>query len=345
MPRWSGTRGLWLGAALLLACGRAPSAPPSPLPVAAPVGPLCPLPLPPPPPEPPPEALPEQVTESGSGVGMSAAPIASQRHRTLKWSGPEDASIQWLVLGSSSIYGPLGKVIVSDLAATGARVGRLGVSGTGLSRRDHYDWLKVVQGLPLPERTLGAVVYLGVNDAQALVDPRAPGAAPPVQEAQPTASADEILFDPAQHLDGLEDAPARDRSNGKPRRKPRRKHAPPPPGAVAWRDAGWVVGYEERAVAFVDALCERGVERVVLLLPVDVRLPNLDRALHRVRAALVNAAVRSKCGVAVATAGDAPRFILGRTPLRRKDGYHMTVAGAQAIWSRVRPTVMAAVGR
>ena len=96
---------------------------------------------------------------------------------------------------------------------------------------------------------------------------------------------------------------------------------------------------------FVNRLCERGVPRVVLLLPVDVRHTKLDSALRRIRAAQVNGTLRSQCGVAVATAGDMPTFVDRGRKLRRPDGFHMTRAGAEVVWQRARPTVMAVVDR
>lgn len=270
---------------------------------------ICPAPPPPPPPERLPDAplgVPD-LPHAATPVALAYAP------QQVRWSGPEDARRQILVIGSSSIYGTLGAVIEADLAQGGDRVGRLGVSGTGLSRRDHYDWLDVARRLPVVERTQGVIVYLGVNDAQPLVDP---GAARSSQPAK--------------------------RKGGS---KLRRSAPTAAQGHVGWRAEGWQPAYEARVIEFVDVLCKRGAHRVVLLLPVDVRIPALERALRRVRTAQINAAVRSKCAVVVATAGDAPKFRSAKLRLRRPDGFHMTRSGAEVVWQRVRPSVLAAVSQ
>ena len=291
---------LFCAAVLPLSCGR-PAVTPTPQ--------TCPTPGPPPPAE-----VLANIAAAPPDLPGAVTPIVpAYAPQQVRWSGPEDAERQVLVIGSSSIFGALGKVIEADLAAGGDRVGRLGVSGTGLSRRDHYDWIDVARRLPVTERTRGVIVYLGVNDAQPLVDPNA--ARPP-------------------YLPQVEGGP-----------KMRRQASRLPGAGIPWRAAAWQPAYEARVIEFADVLCDRGVHAVVLLLPVDVRTAPLDRALRRVRAAQTNAAARSKCALAVATEGDAPKFGGANGRLRRPDGFHMTPAGAEVVWQRVRTTVLTAIAR
>lgn len=272
-----------------------------------------------------PEELPHALTETVDQPGAATEVALAYADKHLRWSGPIDAAHFALVIGSSSIYGALGKTIARELTAKGHRVVRLGVSGTGLSRRDRYDWLAVAGRLPVPNITACALVYLGVNDAQTMTVPRAGGV-------------------PVLNDDALGGGPLMARKVA--RRKRRHMAAPRAkgsasllPSAVSWRSPSWPSAYEDRVVEFVDLLCDRGVPKVMLLLPIDVRPKQLDAALRRVRAAQINAAARSKCGVAIATEGDAPRFFAQKTALRRPDGFHITRAGAQVVWHRIAAVV------
>jgi hypothetical protein len=105
---------------------------------------------------------------------------------------------------------------------------------------------------------------------------------------------------------------------------------------LAWSDRRWSDIYEGRVRRFIDRICARGAERVVLLLPVDVVGERLQRRLERVRVVQAQAAAASRCGVAVATGGDRGRFQAGGRARRRRDGFHMTEHGARVVWARVR---------
>jgi len=72
------------------------------------------------------------------------------------------------VIGSSSVGQSLGRVIARELEERGYQVSRKGVSSAGLSRPDHRDMQKLIEGLPISRRTAAVFVYLGVNDAQAM---------------------------------------------------------------------------------------------------------------------------------------------------------------------------------
>lgn len=108
---------------------------------------------------------------------------------------------------------------------------------------------------------------------------------------------------------------------------------------VSWRNPRWNELYEGRVRRFIDRLCARGAERVVMLLPVDVVRPRLQERLQRVRAAQARAAATSSCGTAVATRGDRGRFESGGAR-RRRDGFHMTPHGARMVWRRIREQVL-----
>ncbi len=313
---------------------------------------------------PPPESLPAAISEPATAPSGPAATLEYARAH-VRQAGPAAAEQGVLLIGSSSIVGELGRVAATELGDAGYRVTSLGVSGTGLSRRDHFDWLAVAQGLKIPANPAGAVVYLGVNDAQTLTEPwpGAPAADPeqPLDPGVVSASAD-APYDTIARMPGTR-GPAMVRAgprDGAKRKAGRRDGAPARParvgrrasgskagnlvGAVPWKSPLWAADYQARVGRFIDTLCERGVPRVVLLLPVDVRPKALDTALRRIRAAQTNAAASSRCGVAVATEGDRPHFEAQHEKLRLADGFHLTAAGARVVWERIEPALTRLLG-
>lgn len=99
----------------------------------------------------------------------------------------------------------------------------------------------------------------------------------------------------------------------------------------------WSKKYESRVRAFVEGLCANGVEKVVILLPVDVIPEKLEKRLVRVRA-LQAAATEGNCGTAISTSGDLEIFKTDRRKkksYRASDGVHPTGKGAEAIWKRI----------
>jgi hypothetical protein len=99
----------------------------------------------------------------------------------------------------------------------------------------------------------------------------------------------------------------------------------------------WSQKYESRVRDFVEGLCANGVERVVILLPVDVIPEKLEKRLVRVRA-LQAAAATGSCGMAISTSGDLEIFKTNRRKkksYRASDGVHPTGKGAEAIWGRI----------
>ena len=99
----------------------------------------------------------------------------------------------------------------------------------------------------------------------------------------------------------------------------------------------WSKKYEERVRAFFTELCNKGVGRVVMLLPVDVIPKKLEGRLKRIRK-LQAAATNGNCGVAISTSGDLDLFKTSRKAkrtFRAEDGVHTSRKGAEAIWKRI----------
>lgn len=73
-----------------------------------------------------------------------------------------------LVLGSSSVFGPLGVAIEESLEGEGLRVRRQGQRSTGFARPDFFDWQQEISTLTNLESLRGVVVVMGGNDTHAL---------------------------------------------------------------------------------------------------------------------------------------------------------------------------------
>jgi hypothetical protein len=73
-----------------------------------------------------------------------------------------------LVLGSSSVFGPLGVAIEETLEGQGLRVRRQGQRSTGFARPDFFDWQREISTLTSLESLRGVVVIMGGNDTYAL---------------------------------------------------------------------------------------------------------------------------------------------------------------------------------
>jgi hypothetical protein len=110
--------------------------------------------------------------------------------------------------------------------------------------------------------------------------------------------------------------------------------------SVPFGGADWDAVYTRRTRAFLERICERGARRAVVLLPVDVDRPHMQRRLDHVRQLQVQAAAETSCAVVVSTAGDAGRFDAGGTAKRLPDGYHMSSRGARIVWNRIEPMVV-----
>lgn len=105
---------------------------------------------------------------------------------------------------------------------------------------------------------------------------------------------------------------------------------------LPWSDARWEALYTRRARDFFERICQRGAQRTIVLLPVDVQRDRLQRRLKRIRALQAQAASSSSCAVALSTAGDLGRFEVSGVPMRLRDGLHMSFPGASAVWRRIQ---------
>ena len=115
---------------------------------------------------------------------------------------------------------------------------------------------------------------------------------------------------------------------------------------VIWNDPRWQALYQGRVTRFVNALCDRGVRKVLWLTPVDVGNGWLQKRLKRIREAQARGVKKSRCGVTVATTGDLGQIAKtagSSRPIREKDGVHLTRAGAEALWTRVAKRVLSLV--
>lgn len=113
---------------------------------------------------------------------------------------------------------------------------------------------------------------------------------------------------------------------------------------LPWSDARWDALYTRRARDFFERICQRGAQRTIVLLPVDVQRDRLQRRLKRIRTLQSQAASSSSCAVAVSTAGDMGRFEVSGVPMRLRDGLHMSFPGASAVWRRIQHQALRLVG-
>lgn len=222
----------------------------------------------------------------GLALAMLNAPAAA-RDAPATRAGHAERAEAW-VIGSSSVHQAFGRLISHELGKLGYRVQRKAVTSAGLARPDYRDMQRIVEALPIGEKTAAVIVYLGTNDAQALwLRPR-----------------------------------ERSRANLE---------------FLPWRDARWSTVYRERVRQLMESICKKGAGRALMVLPVDVKWPRLQRRLHRIRALQMQAAQQTSCGVALPTAGDEARLTASRrSQIRHRDGFHMTAKGAKLVWDRIR---------
>jgi hypothetical protein len=105
---------------------------------------------------------------------------------------------------------------------------------------------------------------------------------------------------------------------------------------LPWGDERWHALYVQRAQEFFERICERGAQRTIVLLPVDVMREKLQHRLKRIRDLQALAASSSSCAVALSTAGDLGRFDSAGVSLRKRDGLHLSPRGADAVWQRIQ---------
>lgn len=105
---------------------------------------------------------------------------------------------------------------------------------------------------------------------------------------------------------------------------------------LSWGDARWDDVYQRRARNLFRSICRRGARRALVLLPVEVNKPSLERKLQRIRRLQRRAARDTSCAMAVSTSGENGQFVREGRRLRLRDGFHMTPYGARRVWSRVQ---------
>lgn len=108
---------------------------------------------------------------------------------------------------------------------------------------------------------------------------------------------------------------------------------------VAFGVAEWDAIYARRTRDFLDRICQRGAQRAVVLLPVDVNKSDMQRRLDRIRDIQTQVAAQTSCASAVETGGDAGQFEVAGVAKRLPDGFHMTSRGARVVWQRIEPEV------
>ncbi len=102
-----------------------------------------------------------------------AAFLALERDLVSQWGSRSAASRpqrgdRFLIVGSSSVAGNLGRLMVRRLQEVGFEASRFGMSATGFSRPDYYDWMAALDKLPIDNHVAGVLVYMGVNDPQGI---------------------------------------------------------------------------------------------------------------------------------------------------------------------------------
>lgn len=196
-----------------------------------------------------------------------------------------------LVIGSSSVFGPLGVVLEEHLEALGLRVRRHSHRSTGFARPDFFDWQAEIASLRDVDATRGVVVVMGGNDTHALRLTR-------------------------------EESPDRGDASW-----------------VQWRDeARWRAIYASRVHTFVDALCEAGAPRVLVLLPTDGDREGWSERIHRVQEAQLEGVRGTRCGAVLDPRSDRP--VRDGDTL---DGVHLSTRGAREAVARIGPALVAAL--
>ncbi len=209
------------------------------------------------------------------------------------------------VVGSSSIRNDLGTTIELDLRRRGFDVFRHGVSGTGLTRPERYDWFATSAWLPVSSRTLAVLIYLGVNDGQGIHEVGrdwVPGLGRPPGRGE-TVSWNDMRW-----------------SHAYMRR------------FVAFIDSFCRRGARDVFILLPVDLRNRSLEEKM------VRIRNLQT--EAVRWSQCGRVLDTRGDAAHFLTGNERA-----APRRKRDGFHMTQFGAQIVWERVRDRVIAVLDR
>jgi hypothetical protein len=109
---------------------------------------------------------------------------------------------------------------------------------------------------------------------------------------------------------------------------------------IRWREeAEWRELYAERTRALIDALCDRGAARVVMVGPPPVLRERFESRLPRVREAMADGTSRSRCGVFLDTSG----LVLDPETAYTRDDVHLSRSGAEIAWSALGDRFLAAL--
>ena len=101
-------------------------------------------------------------------IGKAGAGLARVERERKGRVVRKQARNEVVLIGSSSVRGMMGRVFVDNLVQLGFVAHRVGKSASGLARLDYHDWIAQLQELPINERTLAVMVYVGVNDPQGI---------------------------------------------------------------------------------------------------------------------------------------------------------------------------------
>ncbi|MFN3202741.1 MAG: hypothetical protein ACE366_30395 [Bradymonadia bacterium] len=103
----------------------------------------------------------------------------------------------------------------------------------------------------------------------------------------------------------------------------------------------WSKVYKARVQTFVQALCDAGLEKVIVLPPMDAVPKKSELRFTRIRALQVAGATAASCGAVVSTSGDAAQLKNKKKAkeLRQKDGIHASISGARRVIKRITPKV------
>ena len=210
-----------------------------------------------------------------------------------------------LLVGDSNMQGWLGHELSRSLRSMGFEVRRKGRVGTGLARPDVYDWMRRIERMVERYRPDVVIALFGGNDVQSLRFRRAS--------------------------------------------RWSRKRARP----VPWnRSTAWSAEYGQRLRRLSEVVSQSG-GRLYLLSPTNRRPPRLRDKVLRVRKAQREGTYGLQntwwIDTFALTSGPEGRYLARgldlrgrrRVRYRKRDGIHLTRAGARALNHRLLPRLMA----
>ncbi|MEO8181157.1 MAG: hypothetical protein ABI895_20155 [Deltaproteobacteria bacterium] len=109
---------------------------------------------------------------------------------------------------------------------------------------------------------------------------------------------------------------------------------------LAWSDPRWAEVYTRRARNLFRSICERGAQRAIVMLPIEVDRGSIERKMRRIRRLQRRAVGEASCATAISTLGERGHFFPDGKRLRLRDGFHMSPHGARLVWNRVQQRAM-----